>query len=224
MKGIIFTAVVSLGFLFSAAANAAAIKDGQWSMTMVIRAEGMDEQMAEAQKQMESMSPEEKAMMGQMMGGMGMQMGGQSGGGMGMTITNTQCITNDNPVPKGEDEEGCEKTHNFRGNTLHFETVCKDSHSKGKITYKNTSMKGTIETTKTVKGKAEAATIDISGEYVGPCVQELSDSASKKVRAAAKKKVLADDDAGEDSSNEPAPEKTGKAKKIFGGLKALMGQ
>lgn len=217
MKGIIFTAVVSLGFLFAAGADAAAVKDGQWSMTMVIRGEGMGDEMAEAQKEMEKMSPEEKAMMEQMMGGMGMNMGA-SGGGMSMTMS--QCLTNDDPVPDNELEKDCEKTHNFRGNTLHFETVCKDSHSKGKITYKNTSMKGTIETTKTEKGKVETATMDISGEYVGPCGQELSEGASQRVRAAAKKKMLSVDDTGE----EPAAEKPGKAKKIFGGLKALMGQ
>ncbi len=227
MKGIIFTAVVFLGVLFSAGADAAAIKDGQWSMTMVMGMEGMDDQMAEAQKEMENMSPEDRAMMEQMMGGMGMKMGGP-GGGMGMTMTSTQCITNDNPVPKNEEDEDCEDTHSFSGNTLNFESVCKNSRSTGQITYKNTSMKGTIESVKTVKGKEEKATINISGKYVGPCVQELSESASQKVQAAAKKRVLVDDESDEDPSDdpgdEPAPENTGKAKKIFGGLKALMGQ
>ncbi len=226
MKSVIFTAVVSLGVLFSAGADAAAIKDGQWSMTTNIRVEGMDDQMAEAQKEMENMSEEDRAMMENMMGGMGMKMGGP--GGMGMSVTSKQCITNDNPVPKSAEDEDCEDTHSFRGNTLHFESVCKDSRSTGTITYRNTSMNGTIETVKIVQGKEEKATIDISGKYVGPCGQELSESASQKVRSAAKKRVLTDDDSGEDSvedpEDEPAPENTGKAKKIFGGLKALMGQ
>lgn len=224
MKVFFCAAVVTAGILFSTGAHAAAIKEGQWTMTTNIHMDGMDDQMAQAQKEMENMSPEDKAMMQQMMGGMGMNMGAGPGGGTGMSMTRNQCITNDKPVPQGEDEEGCQHTHTLNGNTVNFETVCKDSHSTGKVTYKNTSMKGKIETTKMEKGREEHVTMDISGEYVGPCGQELSESASQKVRSAAKKRVLGNDDSGEDSADEPAPENTGKAKKIFGGLKALMGQ
>ena len=93
MKRMIVTAVVvSIGGLFfTTGATAAGIKEGEWSMTTVIRMEGMDDQAAEAMQEMEHMPPEEQAMMQQMMGGM--KIGGQ-GGGMGMSITRTQCLTN----------------------------------------------------------------------------------------------------------------------------------
>ena len=109
-------------------------------------------------------------MMERMMGGMKMKMGAQ-GGGMGMAMTRNQCITNDNPVPEGDDQEDCQQTHTMRGNTVNFEVTCEDSHSTGQITYRNTSMNGTIQSTSTKNGREEHATIDISGKYVGPCDQ-----------------------------------------------------
>ena len=148
-------------------ASAGGFKEGKWSMTTVIRMAGMDQQAAEAMKAMENMAPEEKAMMQSMMGGM--KIGGAPGGGAGMSATRTQCLTNDNPVPKASNEDNCKETHAVKGNTINFETVCNTSHSSGQVTYKNDSMKGTISSTQTENGRETNATIDISGEYVGPC-------------------------------------------------------
>lgn len=166
MKRIIFAAaVVSAGTLFfSTGAEAANIKEGQWSMTTVIRMEGMDEQTSEAMKEMENMSPEEKAVMQKMMGGM--KIGAQGGG---MAVTTTQCLTNDDPVPEAQNEKNCKQTHSVKGNTVTFEMVCPKSRSNGQVTYKNDTMKGTIKSTQIEKGKETNATIDISGQYVGPC-------------------------------------------------------
>ena len=160
--------VVSVGALvFVANLRAQSIQEGKWSMTTTIRMEGMDDEAAQAMAEMENMTPEEKAMMESMMGGM--KFGGAPGGGAGMTITNTQCVTNDNPVPEGEDEEDCQKTHTTNGNAVHFEVVCDDSHSTGDITYEDDTMTGTIQSTTTESGTEETVTIDISGQYVGPC-------------------------------------------------------
>lgn len=133
MKKTIFaTAVVSVGILFfTTGAKAGNIKEGKWSMTTVIHMDGADDQMAEAQEEMDNMSPEDKAMMQKMMGGMEMKTGGK-GGGMG--ITSTQCLTNDNPVPEASNEDNCEQTHKIKGNTVHFEITCADSHSTGDVT------------------------------------------------------------------------------------------
>ena len=168
MKRMIVTAgIVSVGMLFfTTGAKAAGIKEGKWSMTTAIRMEGTDDQTAEAMKEMENMSPEEKTMMERMMGGM--KIGGQ-GGGMGMSITETQCLTNDNPVPEAEDQEDCQQTHNIKGNTVNFEVVCAKSHSTGQVTYKDETMKGMIKTTQNEDGRETTSTIDISGQYVGPC-------------------------------------------------------
>lgn len=159
-----------MSVIFVIGISAAAIKEGNWSMTTVIRMEGMDAESTQAMQEMENMSPAEKAMMEKMMGGMGMKMGPQ-GGGMGMSMTRTQCITNDNPVPEGDDQEDCQQTHTMQGNTVNFEVTCDDSHSTGQVTYKNDSMKGTINSTQTENGQEKNVIIDISGEYVGPCDQ-----------------------------------------------------
>lgn len=173
-RTIIAAGIVSVGLLvFAGRANADGVKEGQWSMTTVIRMEGADDQSAEAMAEMEKMSPEEKAMMEQMMGGMKF---GAPGGGMGMSTTTTQCITNDNPVPESEDQEDCQKTHSMTGNTVHFEVVCDDSRSTGDVTYENESMHGTIQSTQTADGTEENVTIDISGQYVGPCDQNASNA------------------------------------------------
>ena len=168
MKKVIFAAaVVSVGMLLcSSGVGAEGIKEGEWSMTTVIQMEGMDDQAAEAMADMENMSPEDKVIMEAMRGGMKF---GPAGGGMGMSTTTTQCITNDNPVPEGEDEEGCQQTHTMNGNTVNFETVCDDSHSTGEVTYENETMNGTIKSTSTENGTEETVTINISGQYVGPC-------------------------------------------------------
>ena len=161
MKGIIFAAAV---VLFLAGGAEAGIREGQWSMTTTIRMEGMDDETTAAMQEMENMSPEDKAMMEGMMGGMGMQMG-RAGGGMGMTTK--QCLTNDNPVPDPDQEDNCTETHSQNGNTVSFEVTCAKSHSTGQVTYRNDSMNGTITSTDT-KTK-ETVTIDVSGEYLGPC-------------------------------------------------------
>ena len=166
MKRVVAGSMLFVGVLVVAgAAQAAGIKEGKWSMTTVIHAEGMDAQAAQAMKEMENLPPEQQAMMQQMMGGMNIG----AGGGKGMSITRTQCVTNDNPVPQGKDEEGCKQTHTLKGNTVNFEVVCDQSRSTGQVTYDRDSMKGTIKSTQTEHGRPQDVTIDISGQYLGPC-------------------------------------------------------
>ena len=163
MKGIFTMVVATIGILlFSSAANAA-IKEGQWSVDMSIHVQGMDDQLAEAKKAMEGMSPEEKAMMEQMMGsGMGSD--------MGMKTTTTQCVTNENPVPDSKNDTNCKSTHTKEGDdTIKFEVMCDHSRSTGTVTYTNESMTGTIQSTSTLEGQENNVTIDITGQYVGPC-------------------------------------------------------
>lgn len=157
--------VVIATALFACTAKAAqGIKEGQWAMSMTVQAEGMGDEAAKAMKEMENMPPEQKAMMQQMMHGMSVGASGQ-----GMTIKSSQCITNDKPVPTRSDQKNCQETHSRKGNAISFEVVCPDSKSAGQVTYQNDSMKGTIKTTKTERGKPTDTTVDISGQYEGPC-------------------------------------------------------
>ena len=155
-------AAVALGACAAWAAQG--IKEGKWSMSMTMQGGGMDETAAQAQREMERMSPDERAMMERMMGGMKFGPAGQ-----GMTITSSQCLTNDNPIPTREEDRKCQQTHTVKGNTVTFKTVCPKSTSEGKITYKGDAMNGTITTTETKRGQTTTTTMDISGRYEGPC-------------------------------------------------------
>ena len=170
MKKIFLLAVImGVGLaVFVLGAKAQGIKEGKWSMTMVTKMEGMAQESAEAMKAMENMSPEEKAMMQQMMGGMNIQANGNA---MGMTTTVTKCITNENPVPETEDQKDCQKTHTLDGNTVKFEVVCTDGKSTGEITYNEDSMNGLIKSQQMVDGKDTNVTIEVTGQYVGPCTE-----------------------------------------------------
>lgn len=166
MQKATLSTIAVLGVFVLVASDARAeVREGKWSMSTVIKAAGTEEAAAEAQAAMQNMSPEEKAMMRQMMGNMNVNMG-MGGGGMQTTIT--RCLTNDSPVPQMNDQEDCQTTHSTTGNTVHFEAVCKDSTSTGDITYEQDSMRGTIQSHATTPGGHDA-TIEISGQYLGPC-------------------------------------------------------
>jgi len=166
MKSAVVVAGVALvGMLVCVSgAQAAGIKEGQWSMTMTIQADGMGQEAAAAMKEMDNMPPEQKAMMQQMMGKMHMGASGQ-----GMTISASQCITNAHPVPQREEQKGCHETHAIKGNTVHFDVVCADSTSSGNVTYDNDAMNGRMTSTHTEHGRQMTSTIDVRGHYEGPC-------------------------------------------------------
>ena len=179
-KGMLVLGASIVVVVFAYTARAAqGIKEGQWSITTVIQVDGMGDEAAKATKEMEKMSPEDRAMMQQMMGGMNVGVRGQ---GMGMTTKSSQCITNDNPVPRWDEQKDCQETHSINGNTVQFDVACPDSKSSGQVTYKNDSMKGTIKTTQTERGKATNITIDISGQYEGPCTQAVSQRLTNKAQ------------------------------------------
>ena len=161
-------AMCVMAAVFAIGVRAEGVKAGQWSMTMVTKMEGMSEEMNEAMKEMENMSAEEKAMMQKMMGNMNVQMGA---GSQGITTTITQCVSNDHPVPTMENDEDCEETHTIDGNTVKFEMACKSSKSTGEVTYNNDAMEGQIQSQQIENGKEVNATIELSGQYLGPCPQ-----------------------------------------------------
>ena len=166
MKKTILSAIAVLGvFVLSASGARAEVREGKWTMNTVIKAAGMEQAASETQAAMQNMSPEEKEMMQKMMGNMNVNVG-VAGGGMSTAIT--RCVTNDAPVPQMNGQEDCQTTHSIAGNTVHFETICKDSTSTGDIMYEQDSMRGTIQSHATAPGGHDA-TIDISGQYLGPC-------------------------------------------------------
>jgi len=157
------------------AADSSPLKEGKWSITTAIKMDGNSAQTAEMQKAMkelENMPPAAKEMMKKMQGSMGTQMGTQGGD---LKATTTQCITNNNPVPdmSPEKKNSCQQTHNVRGNTVTFHSVCKEPDGQievnGEMTFTEDTMKGQMKSHQVRKGEAIDTTIEMSGKYLGPC-------------------------------------------------------
>ena len=169
--------LVMIGFFVMSAvlvttAQAADIKEGKWSMTMVTQMGGaMGAEADAAMKEMENMPPEARAMMQQMQGQTGMQMGVAQGGGISTTVT--QCVTNQNPVPEAPNQEHCTQTHEIKGNTVNFHVTCNERDMKmdsaGHVTYTGDSMEGQVKSKQTTGGESTDAAITITGKYLGPC-------------------------------------------------------
>jgi hypothetical protein len=171
-------ALVALaGICFSA--DESQLKEGKWTITTIMKIDGNSGQAAEmekAMKELENLPPAAKEMMKKMQGMNGGQMAmGTQGGGLKTTIT--QCITNANPVPKmekGNDANACKQTHEVKGNTITFHSVCKDKDGQvevdGKMTFTGETMEGQMKSHQVSKaGQVTDATIGLSGKYVGPC-------------------------------------------------------
>jgi len=166
-------AVVILGLflifvIYTKTANAQGLKEGQWSMSMVTKMENMPPQMAAAMQQMKNMPPQALAAMKQAQAKAGIQMTWDD---QGMTVTSKQCITNQNPIPM--QQKGCQETHEINGGTVTFNVTCSQNgvqaESSGSMTYQGDSMNGTIKTHTQTPGTSMDQTMDITGQYLGPC-------------------------------------------------------
>ncbi len=151
----------------TASARAEGLKEGQWSTTMVTKMNNASPEMAEAMQQMQNLPPEAQAMMKQR----GIQL---SGNGQGTTVTVTQCITKDNPVPKqNPDDQNCQQTHDTNGNTVNYHVTCNENDGQmdatGSMTYDGDSMQGHSQNHMVQNGQAIDSTMDITGKYLGPC-------------------------------------------------------
>jgi len=168
MRTRVFAAVTfMMVVVFLSSARAEGIKEGKWSMTMVTKMGNESPEMAKAMKQMQNLPPEALAMMKQR----GIQVGGD---GQGMTITVAQCLTKQNPVPKREhSDKHCKETHEINGDTVTFSSSCNyndtQMESNGTVKYSGDTMEGHIKSHGTAGGRPMDNTIDITGQYVGPC-------------------------------------------------------
>jgi hypothetical protein len=152
-------------------ASAQNIKPGLWEFTTQISGGSgqMSDAMAKAQKQMESMPPEQRKMMQDMMAKQGVQMGTSAGGGMTVKVCMTQEMVDRNEVSSHQGD--CTHTNSPRmGNTMKFSFVCTKppSSGEGQVTFSSPeaySMKMT--TTSTARGTPEKMDMQNSGHWLG---------------------------------------------------------
>jgi len=156
---------------FAGYASAQNMKPGLWEIATQMQGSGQTgEAMAKAQKQMESMPPEQRKMMQDMMAKQGVQMGGPAaGGGMTIKVCMTQEMVDRNEV--GRQQPGCTHTYSQRsGNTMKFSYACTQppSSGEGQVTFTSPeaySMKMT--STSTVRGNPEKMDMQTSGRWLG---------------------------------------------------------
>ena len=159
----------------AATASAQTMKPGLWEIATQMQGGSgeMAGAMAQAQKQMESMPPEQRKMMQDMMAKQGVQTGASGGGGMTVKICMTQEMVDRNEVSarQGANPGDCTHTNSPRvGNTMKFSFVCTKppSSGEGQVTFTSPeaySMKMT--TTGTMRGKPEKMEMQTAGRWLG---------------------------------------------------------
>ncbi len=168
---------MKLQYVFGAAALMAAgvcaqtMKPGLWEITNQMKGAAggqMESAMAQMQKQLESMPPEQRKMMEDAMAKRGMQMGQSQGGGMAVKVCMTQEMVERNGLPPQQGD--CTHTMGPRsGNTQKFSYVCTrpPGSGEGQVTY--TSPEAYVmqmSATTTINGKPEKLDMQANGKWL----------------------------------------------------------
>jgi hypothetical protein len=166
-NGVAALALLALGGV----AHAQNIKPGLWEFTTQVSGGGgkMTDAMAQAQKQMESMPPDQRKMMQDMMAKQGVQMGTSAGGGMAIKVCMTQEMVERNEVSSHQGD--CTHTNSPRiGNTLKFSYVCSKppSSGEGQVTFTSPEAYTTkMTSTTTIQGRPEKMDMQNNARWLG---------------------------------------------------------
>ncbi len=148
-------------------AAAQTLKPGIWEMTNKMNNPQMDQAMAEMQKQLAAMPPDQRKQMEEMMAKQGVRMGSGAGGGMSVQVCMTKEMVERNDVPM---QEGCKVTQNSRsGNTMKMAFTCSNppSSGEGTFTYNGSEAYTSKMTVRSqVQGKTETMTMEGSGRWI----------------------------------------------------------
>ena len=147
-------------------AGAQTMKPGLWEMNNKTSGGQMDQAMAEMQKQLAGMSPEQRKQMQAAMAGQGVKMMPGAGGGMAVQMCLTKEMVERNDVPM---EKGCTTTRNERsGRKVTFAFTCSNPPSSGEgeasFTPDTYTSRMTLKTV--VAGKPETMTMEGKGRWV----------------------------------------------------------
>jgi hypothetical protein len=146
--------------------SAQTMKPGLWEIHNKMKGGGTDDAMAELQKSMAQMSPQQRKQMEAAMAAQGVKMA-PGAGAMAMQMCFTREMVERNDVPM---QDGCKVTQNQRGGkTQKFAFSCSNppSSGEGQVTYESPEAYTSRMTVKTtVGGKAETTTMDASGKWL----------------------------------------------------------
>jgi hypothetical protein len=160
------TALIAASF----AASAQSMKPGLWEVNTRMQAASgqMQKDMAEAQRQMASMPPEQRKMVQDMMAKQGVSMGKGGPGTMGVKVCMTKEMVERNDMPSQRND--CKQiTAPRSGNTMKISFTCTNppSSGEGQITFASPeayTMNMAMSTV--VQGKPEKVNMDASGKWL----------------------------------------------------------
>lgn len=149
-------------------AAAQSMQPGLWEIHNKTNNAEMDQAMAEMQKQLASMPPEQRKQMESMMAQQGVRMGKPgAGGGMVVQTCMTKEMIDRNDMPM---QDGCRVTRNQRsGNVQKIAFACTSPPSSGEGQFTFTSpqaysSKMTVRAT--VEGKPQTTTMETTGKWL----------------------------------------------------------
>lgn len=150
-------------------AGAQSLKPGLWEISNKMKGSPeMDNAMAEMQKQMASMPPDQRKQMEAMMAQRGVRMAPSAGGGMTVQMCMTKEMAERNDVPM---QEGCTVTKQQRsGNTMKMAYNCTKppSSGEGEFTFMGSeAYKSHMVVNSNAKGKPETLEMDGTGKWLG---------------------------------------------------------
>ena len=152
-------------------AHAQSTKPGLWEITNKMGGNAqMDSAMAQAQKQMAALPPDQRKMMEEMMAKQGMSLPtAGAGGGMAMKICITPDMAARSEMPNPQDGD-CTTTITSRtGNSMKAKFVCTDPPMTGEGTYTfsgDTAYTVDMKMTTTQNGKPENMTLKGGGKWL----------------------------------------------------------
>ncbi len=156
---------------FACHAGAQNLKPGLWEITQRMGGSPqMDQAMAQMQKQMAAMPPEQRKQMEDMLAKQGVQMGSSGAGGMSVKVCMTKEMVERNEFPAQQQGDCKTTTQQRTGNTMKMAFTCTQppSSGEGQFTFVSPeayAMKMAVTTT--MRGKAESMTMEGNGKWQG---------------------------------------------------------
>ena len=147
--------------------SAQTMKPGLWEIHNKVGGGEMDAAMAELQKQMAQMSPQQRKQMEAAMAQSGVKMAPGAGGGMAMQMCFTKEMVESNEVPM---QDGCKVTRSQRsGNTHKFAFACSNppSTGEGEVSYQGSGAYSSSMTERSSEGGSiKGTTMATSGTWL----------------------------------------------------------
>lgn len=177
MRKTLITAAAVLAF--AAPAFAQTMKPGLWEINNKMSGGQADQAMAELQKQLAQMSPEQRKQMEAMMAQRGMRMA-PAAGGMAVQMCMTREMVERNDVPT---RDGCTSTRQQRsGNTIKVAFTCANppSSGEGEVSFTPESYTSHMVIKTAAQGRNETMVVDATGKWLKADCGDVKPVAARK--------------------------------------------